>query len=642
MDCPQCGKALDVGKVFCKNCGARVASAPMVAETPAPKAPPTPGSVAAEAPHVGEEMVGRRLGRYEITELIGRGGMATVYRAEHPGLGTAVAIKVLHPHLAGDPAFVGRFRREAHAVSALRHPNIVRVLDFDNQGDLYYMVLEYIDGPPLSTYLTELHDQGRRLSPEETLRLFTPLCSALDYAHGQGMIHRDIKPANIMLTSDHVPVITDYGIAKIIGATSYTSPGLVVGSVHYMSPEQAQGLPSAGRSDIYSLGVVLFEVVAGRVPFEGETPVSVIVQHLSSPVPAAHLLNPDVSPAVEAVLDKALAKDAEQRYERAGDLARALAEALGPGNNTVVPPATGAEPTRPESRAGLDATRVEAGAAAAISGVAAAGAAASTPAATGPGIGASAIGPGPATPAAGSGGPPAPSQPSGAGWSPPPGWIADAPPREKARGKRGLIIGVVAAVVVLVGGGTAAALYFASPNGPDDNTTQTTDVIVQTTIMPPDDTLPTTVTTLPGTAATALPRTTSTIDVAAYEAVLAGLDTVLTHSDTRIPELADKINATAPSVPASVNRELETLYTDIQRAREELGKRDAPPPFQRADDLIFQAAEAMQYRIDQTMKGVDAMLSAGNVEASHPYFEEGRKARDEFRKQFADYKAARP
>ncbi len=363
MDCLQCGKALDEGKVFCKYCGAAVAPPPVVAEAPASQAAPAPDSMDAEAPHVGEEMVGRRLGKYEIIELIGRGGMATVYRAEHPGLGTTVAIKVLHPHLAGDPTFVGRFRREAHAVSALRHPNIVRVLDFDNQGDLYYMVLEYIDGPSLSTYLTELHDQGRRVSSEEIVRLFTPLCSALDYAHGQGMIHRDIKPANIMLTSDHVPVITDYGIAKITGATSFTSPGLVIGSVHYMSPEQAQGLPADGRSDIYSLGVVLFEVVIGRVPFEGETPVSVIVQHLSSPVPMAHLLNPDVSPAVEAVLDTALAKDPGKRYERAGDLARALTEAFAPGRKTVVPPLADAGSTRLES---LDSTRVEARAAAAL------------------------------------------------------------------------------------------------------------------------------------------------------------------------------------------------------------------------------------------------------------------------------------
>jgi hypothetical protein len=343
----------------------------------------------------------------------------------------------------------------------------------------------------------------------------------------------------------------------------------------------------------------------------------------------AHLLNPDVSPAVEAVLVKALAKDAAQRYEWAGDLARALTEALGPGNRTIVAPVAGVEPTRLESRVGLDSTRVDSAAA-----------------------GASVTGPGASTPAAGPVGPPPPPQPSGVGWSPPPGWIAGPPPREKSGGKRGLVIGIIAAVVVLVGGGTAAALYFTSPNGPDDNKTQTTDVIVQTTTVPPDGTVTTlpgtgTTVTIPGfdggsTSTTAPSLTTTTIDVVAYEAVLTALDAVLTRSDNRIPALADQINATAPSVPASVNRELQTLYNDIQTARGDLGRRAVPPSFQRAHELIFQAADSMQYRIDQTMKGVDAMGSAGNVEASHPYFEEGRKARDRFRQQFADYKAARP
>jgi|GEM_PF-1534642 len=610
MDCPQCGKTLAQDRVFCKYCGARVASATAATDTPAPATDtPAPAAETAvpatETPHVGEELVGRRLGKYQISGLIGRGGMATVYKAEHPGLDATVAIKVLHPHLAGDPAFVGRFRREAHAVSALRHPNIVRVLDFDNQGDMYYMVLEYIDGPSLNTFLAELHEQDRRLSGEETLRLFNPLCSALDYAHGQGMIHRDIKPANIMLTSDHVPVVTDYGIAKITGAISFTSPGMVVGSVHYMSPEQAQGLPADGRSDIYSLGVVLFEVVAGRVPFEGETPVSVIVQHISSPVPAAHLLNPEVSPAVEAVLSTVLAKDAMRRYERAGDLARALAEALGPGKKTAAPVAVGAEATLLEGRAGFDATLLEVAAAT------------STPL---------------QLPAAGWS--PPPVQPAVAAGSLPTGWSPVPPPQEKSAKKRSLLIGIIATVVVLVGGGTAAALYVARPMGPDDTTTQTTDVIVQTTV-PPDGTLPT-ITTLPGTS------TTVTIDVAAYEAALAGLDTVLAHCDVRIPELANKINATAPAVPASVNRELETLNADVQRAKLDLDRTAEPPPYQQAHELLMQAADAMQYRIDQTMKGVDAMVSAGNVEASHPYFDAGRKARDEFRHLYADYKAARP
>ena len=611
MDCPRCGKVLDGDMAFCRYCGSPAVLAPIAAETSVAEAASASIPTTAEAPHVGGEMVGSRLGKYEITALIGRGGMATVYKAEHPGLGTMVAIKVLHPHLAGDPAFVGRFRREAQAISALRHPNIVRVLDSDNQGDLYYIVLEFIDGPPLSTFLTELHVQGRRMGPEETLSLFTPLCSALDYAHGQGMIHRDIKPGNIMLTSDHTPVITDYGVAKITGATNFTSPGLVVGSVHYMSPEQAQGLPVDGRSDIYSLGVVLFEVVAGRVPFDGETPVSVIMQHLTSPVPAAHLLNPDVQPAVEEVLDKALAKDAARRYERAGDLARALAEALGPGRTTVAPLAAGA-------------------ATAVISVTTTVRAATPMSAGPGPGAGAPAAGSAAVTSATGWGGPASQPRPTGAGWGPAPGWTPDAPPPAKPGGKKSLVIILACLVVALVAGGTAAALYFVGSNEPDGNNTQTTDVIVQTTTAPP------------GGGTTVPSQATTTIDGAVYEAALAGLDGVLTRSDQRIPKLAEQINATAPSVPSAVNRELQTLYDDIQKARGDLGRADAPPSFQRAGGLILQAADAMQHRIDQTMKGVDAMGSAGDVEASHPYFEEGRKARDEFRRLFSDYQAARP
>jgi len=276
-----------------------------------------------------EELVGRTLGRYEITALVGRGGMATVYKARHPGLNRTVAVKVLHRHLAIDPAFVGRFRREARAVAALRHPNIVRVFDFDNQDDNYFIVMEFIDGPTLASLLKRLFKQGRHLSAQETLRLFSPLCSAIHYAHEQGMVHRDIKPSNIILTRQHEPILTDYGIAKIAGATSYTIPGVVIGSAHYMSPEQAEGLPGDHRSDIYSLGIVLFEALTGSVPFQGETPASILMKHVSAPLPPACSLNPDLPPAAEAVLNKALAKDPNDRYQQGSDLALALQEVFG-------------------------------------------------------------------------------------------------------------------------------------------------------------------------------------------------------------------------------------------------------------------------------------------------------------------------
>jgi serine/threonine-protein kinase len=276
-----------------------------------------------------DDLVGRTLGRYEVTALVGRGGMATVYKARHPGLNRNVAVKVLHRHLAVDSAFVGRFRREARAVATLRHPNIVRLHDFDNEGDIYFIVMEFIDGPTLASFLKRLFKQGRHLSPQEILRLFSPLCSAIDYAHQQGMVHRDIKPSNIILTRQHEPILTDYGIARIAGATAYTIPGVVIGSAHYMSPEQAEGLPGDNRSDIYSLGIVLFEALTGSVPFQGDTPLSVLMKQVSSAPPPALSLNPDLPPAIEAVVNKALAKDPNDRYQKASDLALALQEVFG-------------------------------------------------------------------------------------------------------------------------------------------------------------------------------------------------------------------------------------------------------------------------------------------------------------------------
>ena len=277
-----------------------------------------------------EDLVGRTLGRYEVAALIGRGGMATVYKARHPGLNRTVALKVLHRHLAVDPAFVGRFRREARAVAALRHPNIVRVYDFDSEGDIYFIVMEFIDGPTFASFLKRLFKQGRHLSPHEILNLFSPLCSAIHYAHEQGMVHRDIKPSNIILTRKHEPILTDYGIARIAGATAYTIPGVVIGSAHYMSPEQAEGQPGDNRSDIYSLGIVLFEALTGAVPFQGETPASVLMKQVASAPPPALSLNPDLPPAIEAVLSKALAKDPNDRYQQGSDLALALQGVFGP------------------------------------------------------------------------------------------------------------------------------------------------------------------------------------------------------------------------------------------------------------------------------------------------------------------------
>jgi len=275
-----------------------------------------------------EALVGRSLGRYRITALVGKGGMATVYKAEHPGLGQTVAIKVLHPHMATDQDMLARFRHEAQAVANLRHPNIVRVLDFDVQNDQYFMVMEYVDGPTLAAQLNGFAAQGRRMPTAEVARIFEPLCAAVDYAHGLGMIHRDIKPANVLLTPQGEPVLTDYGIAKMVGVTQHTATGTVMGSAYYMSPEQAQGSGIDGRTDIYSLGVMLFEMLTGRVPYEGDTLATVLVKHITAPVPAVCRFNTQLPPLLDDVMNVALAKDPAQRFQTGQALSAALRQGL--------------------------------------------------------------------------------------------------------------------------------------------------------------------------------------------------------------------------------------------------------------------------------------------------------------------------
>ncbi len=302
-----------------------------------------------------DELIGRTLGRYKITALVGRGGMATVYRATHPGLEQTVAVKVLHAHIATDADLLGRFQQEARAVAALRHPNIVRVVDFDCIDNVYFMVMEYIDGLTMSAHLRDMAAKGRRMPVAEVLRVFEPLCSAVDYAHGQGMIHRDIKPSNVLLTAQGEPVLTDYGIAKMIGVTQHTAAGTVMGSAFYMSPEQAQGVAVDGRSDIYSLGVMLFESLAGQVPYEGDTLATVLVKHITAPVPAVCPLNDELPPLLDGLMRVALAKDPDERFQTGKALAAALRQGLAPlaaqssavaANATRVerPPSGGAAP----------------------------------------------------------------------------------------------------------------------------------------------------------------------------------------------------------------------------------------------------------------------------------------------------------
>lgn len=274
------------------------------------------------------DMTGKTLGKYRIVERLGRGGMAEVYKAYQPGLDRYVAIKLMHGYLAEDPDFVGRFQREAKAIAALHHPHIVQMHDFDIEGDVYYMVQEYVEGGTLKSRLQEARSQRQTIPIQETVRILTAICDAVDYAHQQGRIHRDIKPDNILFDARNRPVLTDFGIASIIGGTRFTATGAMVGTPAYMSPEQGKGYPGDERSDVYSLGVVLYEMVTGRIPFDADTPFAVVLKHVNEPLPMPRVLNPDVPYGVERVILKALAKDPADRYQRANELSQALQEAL--------------------------------------------------------------------------------------------------------------------------------------------------------------------------------------------------------------------------------------------------------------------------------------------------------------------------
>lgn len=269
-----------------------------------------------------DELVGKTLSKYELRERIGRGGMAEVYRAYHASLDRHVAIKILHPFLGEDPEFKERFEREARSVAQLRHPNIVQVYDFefDPDRELYYMVMEYIDGPTLRNRLMELSFNEEPLSIAEAIQIIRPVADALGYAHGRGMVHRDIKPANIMLEQDGRVVLTDFGIARIVSGPAMTTSGSMVGTPAYMSPEQGLGQSGDHRSDIYSLGVVLYQLVTGVLPFQAETPIAVVLKHVNEPLPNPRTFNPDIPDELERIIMTSLAKSPEERYQNIGEM----------------------------------------------------------------------------------------------------------------------------------------------------------------------------------------------------------------------------------------------------------------------------------------------------------------------------------
>ena len=289
-------------------------------------------------------------GRYEMAGLLGRGGMAEVRRAQDVRLGRPVAIKRLRVDLASDPTFQARFRREAQSAASLNHPTIVAVYDTGEEDAedgsglmLPYIVMELVEGRTLRDILRE----GRKILPERALEITSSVLDALDYSHRAGIVHRDIKPANVMLTPAGDVKVMDFGIARAIADSSatMTQTAAVVGTAQYLSPEQARGEQVDARSDLYSTGCLLFELLTGRPPFVGDSPVSVAYQHVREEAVAPSTIDPEISPAIDAITLKALAKPVDQRYQSASEMRADIGRAL-EGRSVLAPAVTAGEETQ--------------------------------------------------------------------------------------------------------------------------------------------------------------------------------------------------------------------------------------------------------------------------------------------------------
>jgi serine/threonine protein kinase len=267
-----------------------------------------------------EDLTGKQLGSYRVVAPLGEGGMAAVYKAYQAGMDRYVALKILPRYFASDPQFVGRFEQEAKVLARLLHPHILPVHDYGEADGYTYIVMPFVDSGTLADLL-----QGDPLSLAQVRRIITQVGDALDYAHSQGVIHRDVKPSNVLIDQRGNCLLTDFGIAKMVeGTVHFTRTGGVVGTPTYMSPEQIMGEELDGRSDIYSLGIVLYEMATGRPPYRAETPPAIFVKHLHDPLPTPRSLNPSLPEAVERVILKSLAKRPEDRYKTAGDMVQVL------------------------------------------------------------------------------------------------------------------------------------------------------------------------------------------------------------------------------------------------------------------------------------------------------------------------------
>ncbi len=266
-------------------------------------------------------MIGTRLGNYEILEELGRGGMGCVYKARQTALDRIVAVKVLLPQLTADKVFVERFLREARSIATLDHPGIVTVFDVGEADGTYYFAMQLLDGKPLD----EILEGGKPMPVETAVDVIEQVARALEFAHEAGILHRDVKPGNIILTSSGRAVLTDFGIAQALTDTRLTKTGTSIGSPEYMSPEQIEGKQLDARADLYSLGVVFYQMLTGNVPYKGDSPVAIVYQHVKAPVPSARDTDPTIPERFDLVATTLMAKLPEERYASAEELLSGLA-----------------------------------------------------------------------------------------------------------------------------------------------------------------------------------------------------------------------------------------------------------------------------------------------------------------------------
>lgn len=273
-----------------------------------------------------DPLIGRRLANFKLERVLGRGGMAQVYYGQDVKLQRPVAIKVIDARYRDKPIYAQRFVKEARAVARWRHEHIIQIYYADDQDGLYFYAMEYIDGQDLASILASYAAQGELMPAEEILRIMRAVASALDYAHKNGVIHRDVKPSNVLVASDGRIVLGDFGLALDM---QEGSSGEAFGTPHYISPEQARRSSDVvPQSDLYSLGVILFEMLTGVVPFDDPSPTSVALQHITQPPPAPRAINPQLGEALEAVLLKAINKSPQERYQSGAALVTALEKAL--------------------------------------------------------------------------------------------------------------------------------------------------------------------------------------------------------------------------------------------------------------------------------------------------------------------------